>query len=295
MYKALFDRVEFDHDAIRCQHSRRDGLIFLNVDNRRHFGNPHIRPKCMFFVEVRLDRDSLFNFRDEVLGQSLVERDARLDGQCRMHIQPVLLEIRVHAWERAFHHSPIIPTAIAQVRDIPPRPFPVIISPMFDRSFIQWWVGRVTPFRDVTPEKLEAEREAIEHLQEYNKHYTDFLQDAVFPVVDDLVKLLAKSRVVHRVSTWGNQLAMRVHLTWRWGELVISQTHEDCVTFEHHIITEGEKRGEERADDHSHQYDLRDPLPKTIAEQELQFFLGRLAQDLVEPDTEPEIPPGKEE
>ena len=25
------------------------------------------------------------------------------------------------------------------------------------------------------------------------------------------------------------------------------QSHEDCVTFEHHILTEGEKRGEERA------------------------------------------------
>ena len=168
------------------------------------------------------------------------------------------------------------------------------MSSMFDKSFVQWWVSRVVPFRDVTPEKLEAEREAIEHLQEYNKHYKDFVEDAVFPVVDDLVKMLAKNRVVHRVSAWGNQLALRVHLTWRWAELVISQTHEDCVTFEHHILSEGEKRGEERVEDHAHQYDLRDPLPRSIAEQELQFFLGRLAQDLVEPAPEAEIPPGEE-
>jgi hypothetical protein len=165
---------------------------------------------------------------------------------------------------------------------------------MLDKTFAQWWLGRIVPFRDVPPEKLDAERDAMENLQRFNSHYMDFLKNAVFPVVDDLVKLLVKNRVVHRVSTWGNQLSLRLHLAWRWGELVISQTHEDCVTFEHHIITEGEKRGDDRAEDHSHQYDLRDPLPRTFAEQELQFFLGRMAQDLVEPETEPEIPPGEE-
>ena len=35
-------------------------------------------------------------------------------------------------------------------------------------------------------------------------------------------------------------------------------------------------------------------LPSSVAEQELQFFLGRVAQDLVEGDMEPEIPPGEE-
>ena len=50
-------------------------------------------------------------------------------------------------------------------------------------------------------------------------------------------------------------------------------------------------RGEEAAEDHSHQYDLRDPLPAAVAATELQFFLSRLAQDLVEVE-EPEIPPG---
>ena len=100
--------------------------------------------------------------------------------------------------------------------------------------------------------------------------------------------------IVHRVSTWGNQLSLRIHLAWRWGELVIMQSHEDCVTFEHHIITEGEKRGEDSAEDHSHQYDLRDPIPSPVAENELQFFLSRVAQDLVEPPPEPEIPPGDE-
>jgi hypothetical protein len=109
-----------------------------------------------------------------------------------------------------------------------------------------------------------------------------------------MVDLLAENRIVHRVSTWGNQLALRVHLAWRWGELVIMQSHEDAVTFEHHIITEGERRGEDSAEDHSHQYDLRDALPKMVAQQELQFFLGRLAQDLVEGDEPPEIPLGEE-
>src|SRR5207253_5839233 len=128
---------------------------------------------------------------------------------------------------------------------------------------------------------------------EYNQNYATFLNNAVFPAVEALVQVMNKNRVIHRVSTWGNQLSLRVHLAWRWGELVIMQSHEDCVTFEHHIITEGEKRGEDSAEDHSHTYDLRDALPATVANQELQFFLGRLAQDLVEGEEQPEIPPGE--
>jgi hypothetical protein len=164
---------------------------------------------------------------------------------------------------------------------------------MLDKSFAKWWLSRVAVFKDVPPEKLAAEREAMACQQEYNRNYEDFLGKAVFPAVDALVKTLADNKVVHRVSSWGNQLALRVHLAWRWGELVIMQSHEDCVTFEHHIITEGEKRGDDSAEDHSHQYDLRDPLPGAVAETELQFFLSRLAQDLVEPEEEPEIPPGE--
>jgi len=166
---------------------------------------------------------------------------------------------------------------------------------MLDKSFAKWWLKRVQPFCDVPGEKLAAEREAMQRQQEYNQNYADFLKNAVLPAVDSLTKLLAANRVIHRVSTWGNQLALRIHLAWRWGELVIAQTHEDCVTFEHHIITEGEKRGDDSAEDHSHTYDLRDALPPTLAVQELQFFMGRLAQDLVEPEPEPEIPPGEAE
>jgi hypothetical protein len=166
---------------------------------------------------------------------------------------------------------------------------------MFDKTFAKWWLSRVTPFRDVLPQKLEAEREAMERQQEFNRNYGEFMHGAVLPAVERLVKLLNEHRIIHRVSTWGNQLALRIHLAWRWGELVIMQSHEDCVTFEHHIITEGEKRGDEAAEDHSHTYDLRDELPRTLAEQEMQFFLGRLVQDLVEGEEEPEIPPGEKQ
>ncbi len=164
---------------------------------------------------------------------------------------------------------------------------------MLDKSFAKWWLSRVTPFRDVPAEKLTAEREAIARQQEYNSNYALFMKSAVLPSVDVLVQTMAKSGIVHRVSSWGNQLSIRVHLAWRWGEMVITQSHEDAVTFEHHIITEGEKRGDDSAEDHTHQYDLRDPLPAAVAEQEMQFFLSRLAQDLVEPEPEPEIPPGE--
>ena len=164
---------------------------------------------------------------------------------------------------------------------------------MVDKPFAKWWVSRVGPYRDVPPEKLAAEREAMARQQDYNRNYADLLNQAVLPAVDAVVQLLAKNGIVHRVSTWGNQLSMRVHLAWRWGELVITQSHEDAVTFEHHIITEGEKRGDDSAEDHTHQYDLRDPLPAAVVATELQFFLSRLAQDLVEPEEEPEIPPGE--
>ena len=164
----------------------------------------------------------------------------------------------------------------------------------FDKVFAKWWLARVGPFKDVPPEKLEADREAMRRQQDYNRNYATFLNEAVLPAVDEMTQLLRKNNIVHRVSSWGNQLSLRVHLAWRWGELVIMQSHEDCVTFEHHIITEGEKRGDDSAEDHSHQYDLRDPLPATLASAEIQFFLSRVAQDLVEPEPEPEIPPGEE-
>src|SRR5258708_6324392 len=164
---------------------------------------------------------------------------------------------------------------------------------MLDKAFAKWWLGRVRPFRDVAAGKLHAEREAMERQQDYNRNYAYFLKNAVFPGVDALVQVLAKNEVIHRVSTWGNQLSMRIHLAWRWGELVVMQSHEDAITFEHHIITEGEKRGDDSAEDHSHQYDLRDRLPRTVAMGELQFFLTRLVLDLGEPDPDPEIPAGR--
>jgi hypothetical protein len=166
---------------------------------------------------------------------------------------------------------------------------------MLDKAFAKWWLGRVQPFKDVPPEKLAAEREAMSRQQDFNHNYAEFLDKAVFPAIDALVQVLAKQGIVHRVSTWGNQLSLRIHLAWRWGELVIMQSHEDAVTFEHHIITEGEKRGDDSVEDHSHQYDLRDTIPAAIAAEQIQFFLGRLAQDLVEPEPEPEIPPGEKE
>lgn len=164
---------------------------------------------------------------------------------------------------------------------------------MFDKAFAKWWLTRVAPFSDVPPEKLAAEREALNRQQEFNQNYDDFLKGAVLPCVDVLTKLLSANRVVHRVSSWGNQLSIRVHLAWRWGELVIAQSHEDAVTFEHHIITEGEKRGDDSAEDHTHQYDLRDPLPSAVAGQEIQFFLSRMAQDLFDYGPDPELPPGE--
>ena len=77
------------------------------------------------------------------------------------------------------------------------------------------------------------------------------------------------------------------------GELLIMQEHEDAVTFAHHIVTEGERRGDDTMEDHTHEYDLKTPLPASFAEQEIQFFMSRLALDLVEPPEEPEIPPGE--
>lgn len=161
-----------------------------------------------------------------------------------------------------------------------------------DKAFAKWFLSRAVPFRDVAPEKLAAERAAVESQQAYNQNYLDFQQSSFLPALDDLVKVLVANKITHRVSSWGNQISIRVHLAWRWGELVVTQSHEDAVSFEHHIITEGERRGDDSTEDHTHQYDLRDPLPPAVAMTELQFFLSRLAQDLVEID-EPELPPGE--
>ena len=38
---------------------------------------------------------------------------------------------------------------------------------------------------------------------------------------------------------------------------------------------------------------MKTALPAVFAEQEIQFFMSRLALDLVEPPEEPEIPPGE--
>ena len=161
-----------------------------------------------------------------------------------------------------------------------------------DKAFLQWFFDRVEPYREVPPDKLTAEREAAERVEEHNRNYSDFLTNAVFPNTEKLVQFLTGHRIVHRVTTWGNQLSIRVHMAWRWGELVITQSHEDAMSFEHHIITEGEKRSDDHAEDTVHQYDLHDPVPPIIAQQELAFFLSRLVQDLVE-DEEPDVPLGE--
>src|SRR4051812_3212367 len=116
-----------------------------------------------------------------------------------------------------------------------------------DKGFAKWWLGRGVPFRDVPSGKLAAGGGAGGGVQDYNRNYAEFLNQSLLPTVEALVAVLNKNGIVHRVSTWGNQLSIRVHLAWRWGELVITQSHEDAVTFEHHIITEGEKRGDDSA------------------------------------------------
>lgn len=167
------------------------------------------------------------------------------------------------------------------------------LADMLDKSFSKWWLQRVRPWRDVPAEKLAAERQAMDRQQEFNRNYDSFLKQALLPELEHLVRMLVEGQVIHRVSSWGNQISVRIHLNWKWAELAIFQSHEDCITFDHHIFTEGERRTEGQAEDHSHHYDLHTPLPASVAGQELQFFLARVAQDLVEPEPEPEIPPGE--
>ena len=164
---------------------------------------------------------------------------------------------------------------------------------MLDPHLTRWFITRAARFADVPPEKLRAETDAVERLAECNAHYEQFLKQAVFPDVERLVADLQQTGIVHRVSTWGNQLALRIHLDYRWGELIISQSQEDLLTFEHRIISEGESRGDDSVNDHKHDYDLREPLPAQAATTELHFFMSRMAQDLYEQDDEPELPPEK--
>lgn len=164
---------------------------------------------------------------------------------------------------------------------------------MIDKTFAQWWITRIAAFRDVSAEKLAADRDVVMRQQTFNQNYQTFLQNAVLPGMDALSQFLRKGRVIHRISTWGNQISIRIHLAFRWAELVISQSHEDAVSFSHHIYNEGERRSDDSAQDYEHIYDLRDPLPHTVAAQELQFFLGRIVQDLFDDGPGGEIPPGE--
>src|SRR2546423_1510864 len=90
---------------------------------------------------------------------------------------------------------------------------------MLDKSFAKWWLNRVVPFKDVAPEKLAAEREAMASQQEFNRNYAEFLNHAVLPAGDNIVKTLRANGIVHRASRWGNQLLLRGDLAWRWAEL----------------------------------------------------------------------------
>ena len=69
---------------------------------------------------------------------------------------------------------------------------------MIDKAFAKWWLSRAVPFRDVPAEKLAAEREAMSRQQEFNHNYADFLNNAVFPAVDELVKSLTNDRFLIR-------------------------------------------------------------------------------------------------
>ena len=59
-----------------------------------------------------------------------------------------------------------------------------------DKGFAKWWLGRVVPFRDVPPEKLAAEREAIERIGDYNRNYAEFLNQSLLPAIDQLAGVL---------------------------------------------------------------------------------------------------------
>jgi len=164
---------------------------------------------------------------------------------------------------------------------------------MFDKSFAQWWLSRVEPFRDVPPEKLAADRESMERQQEFNQHYQTFLQTAVLPVIDALTKFLRSARVVHRISSWGNQISVRIHLAWRWGEMVVSQSHEDGRGVQSPYLQRGRETHGRFGPGFRAPLRSARPLPPTVAAQELHFFLGRMVQDLIDSPPPPEIPPGE--
>jgi len=144
-------------------------------------------------------------------------------------------------------------------------------------------------------EMLSAEREAMAKQQDYNQHYGEFLKDAVFPAVEELVQVLSKGADRPSRQHLGKSAFTAGSSAWRWGELVVMQSHEDAVTFEHHIITEGGEAREET----TRRRIIRISTICAISYREpwragsCSFFLTRLALDLVEQEPEPEIPPGE--
>ena len=63
-----------------------------------------------------------------------------------------------------------------------------------DKAFVKWFQTRIEPYRDVTPEKLAAEREAMQLQEEHNRNYEQFLHTAVLPAVAQIVETLNEQR-----------------------------------------------------------------------------------------------------
>ena len=102
-----------------------------------------------------------------------------------------------------------------------------------------------TPYY-VAPEKLAAEREAVQRVGDYNQHYAEFLNRAVFPAVDELVAMLAEQGIEATQTTVSRDLVLPVTDADRASELGIAQEgvfHQCFGAGEGHAIEDGRAGG----------------------------------------------------
>ncbi len=151
---------------------------------------------------------------------------------------------------------------------------------MLDKQLVEWWVQHAIAYRKVDVEHVDGEKLEMHRQQGRNQNYLHFLNEAVLPAVERLVQALKKAKIMHRVSAWGNHLSLRIHLTYCWGEIVISQDMPSSASFDIQVMRDDAYDEGDSLCDEEHDYLLDDPIPPGVVDLELQFFLMRLVQDL---------------
>src|SRR5213592_475350 len=72
-----------------------------------NLGHIHIGHDLANAFRLALDKDALLDPGPQVIGQTRLQRVARVLDEAVVHVAPVSLQVRVHAWKWSFHDGSI--------------------------------------------------------------------------------------------------------------------------------------------------------------------------------------------